>query len=430
MKVPSTQRSVRGVLVLGATFATDNMGVSALASGAISIVSRRFPDAQISFLDYAREPTHTSVLIEGRAIEVPLINLRFSWRVWLQNNVAYLLVLTGLSRLLGERFARRIGAGNPWLRAVREADLAVAVSGGDSFSDIYGLGRFFYVYLPQLLVLWAGTRLVLLPQTVGPFRTRLARWLAKWLLGRALRICTREQSGVIEVRQLLGDIGTRARFCYDMGFVLEPRRPNRGLEVIETLRHSGRPLVALNVSGLLMMGGYDRSNAFQLKVDYGDLMQRTIDFLIERRDVDVVLVPHVFGEQAESDSIACVNLHTLLAQRYQGRLACVNGRFDQNEVKYLIGQTDLLVGGRMHACIAALSQGVPAVGIAYSQKFLGVFQTIGAGDLVADPRSMTAEQILDTIDNVLRRRGEVAAKLRSAMVEVKRDLFSALDGIE
>jgi polysaccharide pyruvyl transferase WcaK-like protein len=235
---------------------------------------------------------------------------------------------------------------------------------------------------------------------------------------------------VIEVRQLLGDIGTRARFCYDMGFVLEPRRPNRGLEVIETLRHSGRPLVALNVSGLLMMGGYDRSNAFQLKVDYGDLMQRTIDFLIERRDVDVVLVPHVFGEQAESDSIACVNLHTLLAQRYQGRLACVNGRFDQNEVKYLIGQTDLLVGGRMHACIAALSQGVPAVGIAYSQKFLGVFQTIGAGDLVADPRSMTAEQILDTIDNVLRRRGEVAAKLRSAMVEVKRDLFSALDGIE
>jgi hypothetical protein len=43
---------------------------------------------------------------------------------------------------------------------------------------------------------------------------------------------------------------------------------------------------------------------------------------------------------------------------------------------------------------------------------------------------MTAEQILGTIDNVLRRRGEVAAKLRSAMVEVKRDLFSALDGIE
>ena len=46
----------------------------------------------------------------------------------------------------------------------------------------------------------------------------------------------------------------------------------------------------------------------------------------------------------------------------------------------------------MHACIAALSQTVPAVAIAYSRKFLGVMETIGVEDIVVDPQCMTADE--------------------------------------
>ncbi len=422
-------QSARRVLLLGATFATDNMGVGALASGAISILARRYPEAQISFLDYGRHATRSPVSVDGRPFEVPLVNLRFSWKVLLENNVVYLLFLAGLSRVAGERFAQRTARRNPWIKAIRDADVAVAVSGGDSFSDIYGLGRFFYVYLPQLLVLWLGTKLVLLPQTIGPFRTGLARGLAERLLRRAQRVYSREQAGVQEVKHLLGDEGAHARFCYDMGFILEPRRPLRGLDELEALKRSGRLLVGLNVSGLLMMGGYDRNNAFDLKVDYRDLVGRAVEFFVRGQDADVILVPHVFGDQPESDSIACAALFDALKDRYPGRLGCIRGQFDQNEIKYVIGRCDFFVGARMHACIAALSQGIPAIGIAYSQKFLGVFQTVGAGDLVADPRHLTTEQILEAIDGALRDRVEIASALRRTMIDVKRELFAALDGI-
>jgi polysaccharide pyruvyl transferase WcaK-like protein len=425
----SEAESARRVLLLGATFATDNMGVGALASGAISILARRYPDAQISFLDYGREPTRSPVKLDGSSLEIPLINLRFSWKVFLRNNIVYLLVLAGLSRALGERFAQRASQSNPWFKSIREADVAVAVSGGDSFSDIYGLGRFFYVYLPQLLVLWLGTKLVLLPQTIGPFRTRLARRLAEWLLNRAQRIYSREQAGVEDVQQLLGNTGAHVRFCYDMGFILEPHRPTHGLDELEELKRSGRLLVGFNVSGLLLMGGYDRSNAFDLKIDYRDLVERAIEFFIRSEDADVILVPHVFGDQLESDATACAALYNEMKHRYEGRLACIHGHFDQNEIKFIIGQCDFFVGARMHACIAALSQGIPAIGIAYSKKFLGVFQTVDAGDLVADPRHLTIEQILETIDNAMQSRVEIAARLRKTMVDVKRDLYAALDGI-
>jgi colanic acid/amylovoran biosynthesis protein len=82
-------------------------------------------------------------------------------------------------RLLGPHALAALARRNRWLQAVQEADVALAVSGGDSFSDIYGLGRFMYVALPQLLVMAVGKPLVLLPQTIGPFAGPTARAIAR-----------------------------------------------------------------------------------------------------------------------------------------------------------------------------------------------------------------------------------------------------------
>lgn len=423
--------AARRVLVLGATFETDNMGVGALASGAVSILARHYPDAQISFLDYGRLPKVSTIAVDGVTRQIPLVNLRFTWKILLRNNIVYLLVVSALGRVLGEAFAQRVARRNPWLQAIREADVAVAVSGGDSFSDIYGLGRFFYVYLPQLLVVSQATKLVMLPQTIGPFRTSLARRLAEQLLRRAERVYSRDRAGVREVQSMLGTEGARARFCYDLGFILEPRQPRQhaDLDDLASLKRHGRVLVGLNVSGLLLMGGYERNNAFDLKIDYRSFIEEAIEFLVRVKNADVILIPHVFGEQAESDSTASASLYETLKDRYPGRLACIRGRYDQNEIKHIIKQCDFFIGARMHACIAALSQAIPAIGIAYSQKFLGVFETVGAGPLVADPRLLTSEQILEVIDHAMGRRVEIATGLRDTMAEVKHDLFCAMDGI-
>ena len=49
----------------------------------------------------------------------------------------------------------------------------------------------------------------------------------------------------------------------------------------------------------------------------------------------------------------------------------------------------------MHACIAALSQGVPCVGVAYSMKFAGVFESIGAGEWVVEARDLSTEEAVN-----------------------------------
>jgi colanic acid/amylovoran biosynthesis protein len=130
------------------------MGVSALTAGALTCLNQAIPDAEISLLDYGAEARTYTIDVGGKRIEVRLINLRFSKRFYLPNNVASLTLLSLIIRLLSFRGLRRaLVARNQWLRQIDETGLFAAISGGDSFSDIYGFSRLLYVALAQILVL-------------------------------------------------------------------------------------------------------------------------------------------------------------------------------------------------------------------------------------------------------------------------------------
>ena len=94
--------------------------------------------------------------------------------------------------------------------------------------------------------------------------------------------------------------------------------------------------------------------------------------------------------------------------------------YDQNETKYLIGLCDFFLGARMHATIAALSQGMPAVGMAYSRKFRGVFETAGVGDCVLDLRKLSNDHVLDGIKGIYQRRRIVEAYAGKKGSKIKR----------
>jgi polysaccharide pyruvyl transferase WcaK-like protein len=77
----------------------------------------------------------------------------------------------------------------------------------------------------------------------------------------------------------------------------------------------------------------------------------------------------------------------------------------------------------MHACIAALSQGTPAVATAYSDKFAGVLQTVGIGALVMDLRTMQSDEILSAIGDAFDRRASLRGHLERTVPRVKRHVL-------
>jgi polysaccharide pyruvyl transferase WcaK-like protein len=425
MKSENSDRPLT-VGLLGASFGTNNLGVAALACGAVASVCHSYPKARIFLIDYARDPDTYYVLHPGGVATVELINIRFSKRFFLRNNISYLLFLALCIRLLPSRKWRsRLHRHNHVLKAIQEADIIGSIAGGDSFSDIYGLGRLIYVALPQILVRVVGKPLVLLPQTFGPFNGTLAKAVARSIIRHSRMVYTRDPGGLEAIRGLIVRDHGRLAFAYDMGFALEPHIRTEKTPPWLAGYDKSIPLVGLNVSGLLYIGGYTRSNMFGIKVDYRQLIHELIDFLVRKCCVHIMLVPHVFGtgEDSESDVVASRKIYEDEADKRQGELFLLDGEYDQHEIKAIIGRCDFFIGSRMHACIAAISQCVPTVGLAYSQKFHGVFESAGIEELVVDLRQSVGDAIITTVDRAYQRRAEIRAKLEANIPAVRASIL-------
>lgn len=423
------------VCLLGATYATNNLGVNALTDGAVRCILHRYPRAWVSLLDYGKQ-MRTYAYTDGiDSARLPLVNIRFSKWPFVRNHVATLILAAAIARLLPSRRLRDSWIRHwPVLRHLRSCSLAAAISGGDSFSDMYGSRRFFYVVLPQVLALTAGVPLVLLPQTIGPFRTRLCGWVARQLLAKAHLVYSRDQKGLAYTRALLrrSPSDDRVRFCYDVGFVLQPaREPPPSAEQLTSLRKAGHLVVGVNVSGLLAMGGYNRRNMFGLQADYQRLMRSILDRVLQVPQVVVVLVPHVFGtHNPESDEAVCRKLYHTAGTAYGSRLLLATAANNQRTAKALIGNCDFFIGSRMHACIAALSQTVPAVGVAYSDKFAGVMRSLELERLVIDIREENEAHAVERIAALLATRDEIRAHLQQTIPTVIARVLGLFDDIQ
>ena len=419
---------MKKITLLGANLNTGNMGVGALMLGAVTCVRHAWPDAAITLLDYDDHPAMVDCKVNGVIVQVPMIPMRFSKKLKLQNNIARLLVVSLVLRLLPRATQRRIIHENFCLEHLDNTDLVLSIAGGDSFSDIYGFGRFAYIVLPLLWALAMRKKLILMPQTIGPFKNMLVRRIAAFIMKRAEIVYARDNESLTYARKLMGRRKAHnARFCYDMGFVLCPEKSiTHTLESTIAQKHI-KTVVGLNISGLLCMGGYTHRNMFRLNVDYSDLIRSLITFLITEKKSTVALIPHVFGASGESDVPAAKIFFNELQGRFGSDILLVQGNYDPAEIKYIIGRCDFFIGSRMHACIAALSQGVPAVGIAYSRKFSGVLESIGMDGLVTDPRKSTKLEILAMIGRAFDARESMARQLQERMLHIKGTVINLLN---
>ncbi len=418
------------IWLLGASFETPNMGVSALAEASLKCIYHHWPDADVMVRSFHSDTEH-AMTIQGRPITLRYREMWFGRNLSKPQNIYLLLIYAVLVKFFPFLRARLIAA-NPYFRELMELDIVADITGGDSFSDIYGLKRLFYGSLTKALGILCAKHFVMLPQTYGPFKSKRARFIARRILNNSDAVYARDKSGAEYVKGILGNNPqqTLVQFVPDVAFVLDPEQPeSEMLAQIATLKAAGKTVVGLNVSGLLYNGHYQAEDSFGLHSNYRNLVTKLLETLLSHPEVVVVLVPHVFDVKGhfESDPDACEDLHARLQSKYPERLFVVTDTLNHRQVKFIIGQCAFFLGSRMHACIAALSQTVPAVGVAYSGKFQGVFDSVGAGDNVIDLRKCSDDEVLAAVERCYENREALAQTLKQSVPEVQETLMHLFD---
>jgi colanic acid/amylovoran biosynthesis protein len=316
------------------------------------------------------------------------------------------------------------GLGNRGVEIIRAADATLDLSGGDSFTDLYGPKRFWGVGLPKLIALEQNTPLVLPPQTYGPFSSPHLQRVAARIVRGAAHCWARDPHSLEVLRRLLGDVSDPARCSLgvDVAFGLERRKPLTSLssEVDRWLEDGAGPVVGLNVSGLVYLDPQRGRRDYGFRADYRAVIQGLLQRLLEESDARVVLVPHVLAPVGhfESDREACQRVLAGLGEVARDRVALLEGEYAVTEVKHLISRLDWFCGTRMHSTIAALSSGVPAAAVAYSPKFRGVFEVLDQSAGVADPTDAGTAAVVESLLVAYNRREEARGRLNAALPTV------------
>lgn len=292
---------------------------------------------------------------------------------------------------------------------VRRCDIVFDIGAGDSFADIYGAARISKMLLAQNVVLMAGRKLALGPQTIGPFRRKWVGRLAANLLSRARMVSVRDAQSATCARQ----IGFNGVLTEATDVALRLPGP-----ALTSSRDPARIRVGINVSGLLFNGGYTGRNMFGLRCDYARVMHKVVQLFHDRSDCEVHLISHVRSEAmpVEDDRRAATTLarsfpNCHLAPDFAGPI----------EAKAYISGMDFFIGARMHACIAAFSSEIPVVPMAYSRKFAGFFGSLGYPHWI-DCCSDTEDEILDRLQRAFEDRDALRRDARKACGEGRRRL--------
>lgn len=405
--------------ILGASLDVGNRGVLALGVAVARLLSRLSPSMDIVFHYGSRSGGSRRISQEGAPVTVR--NCRMSLRSAPSEHILVILAFAILYRLGLPAPARR----NAWLSSLIEADFIGDIRGGDSFSDIYGFWRFVLGSLPLLSVALVRRPYVMLPQTYGPFRWKVSRRLAGFMLRRASIVLTRDRNCERIVFELSGKA---VHFCPDVAFALESTNPERVRIIPDGLPLGGESTcVGVNVSGLLYMGGYTQKNMFGLLSDYRETVDQLITAILTTTHADILLVPHVFGDEQEEE--ACLTAWRTHRLRHPGRVFALASPLNERELKWVIGKTDFFVGSRMHACIAALSQCVPTIGLAYSDKFLGVFESAGVGKSIVDLRTTPTNEVVARTLTAFARQSEAPGELESRIPGLQNAIAECFRGL-
>jgi len=374
---------MKKILLVGASLNSGNRGVNALTRGTINSLIEQFEDVSVKILSYSvRQKVVNTLTYNDKELNVEEIPVN------IKQNIQSLNIFKII------KMHRQIK------KFILEADVVLDISEGDSFSDIYGIKRFILHSIIKLYSVKFSEKFFLLPQTIGPFKRAWVKKSAKYLINGSTKTFVRDSISYKVVTEELGVKDSHVEHYPDMAFYMKPN-DNVNASVLKDLKKQGKTIIGLNISGLLYNGGYTGKNMFDFKVDYKELIDHIVKYFMEEKDTVVILVPHVIVKEmpVEDDLQTSENIYRNLKQDYSSRVHIVNDNLREDELKKIISFCDFFIGGRMHACIGAISTSVPTIPIAYSRKFAGIWNDFGLGFCVADPRAQDIEEIINIINN-------------------------------
>jgi polysaccharide pyruvyl transferase WcaK-like protein len=379
------------------TFQRDNRGDAALLSVTLDQLHEAFPGARVEiagFEDPDRWPSYEGVpnlgSIRRWTGDEGIGRLRRISRKSTALGLAALATLPGGGRAL--RGLGRLLPAEPRaeVRALTSADLVVSACGGylNGRPGLAGDLSVGFLLLPLWLACRSGVPVVLGPQSLGPFPSRVQRLMARRVLGGCRRVVARESISVLRLTEAGVPTANVLRGVdVAFGFRSRSRRDWRRELGIPT---DGR-MVLMTARQYLDRDGQQR---------YERAMAGAVRHLIEERGCTVVLAPQVTCDyQGDDDRVVNARIAALVGDP---RLLVVDdGTVDHHDIFALYRGADAILGTRFHSVIFGLVAQVPCAAVEYEHKTYGIMADLSLEHWVVPMAEADEPGLVALLDRLL-----------------------------
>jgi len=306
------------------------------------------------------------------------------------------------------------------LKSLKEADIVISYS-DENFKEaasylplnVYWVAAWWSMLFSRtwdvLCAKFFGKHVVMFPNSVGPFRTWFGRLMARSVLNMMDFILIREPISYNIVNAL--GVKPPKILTSDTTILLEG---NSGEALFK-----GVPGPILGVSP----GFYAQTLSKEDIKRYIICHARALDLAIEKFGFTVAFLPlYISGFPYDDLEVSKLIMEKMENKRhtflYEAKsIECFKSALDH---------ANLVVSSKMHPAVLAVSDGVPAICIAYDQKQVGFFQLLGLDECVLLIRDFSGEALFQKINNVWARREEIRKMLSEKVPLLRKNVLETV----
>lgn len=364
---------------------------------------------------------------EDEKVEIVPMELYYSWDGDLEKAEKELEIAT--------RFLQTgdLNQTTPYIDLVKEMDLVIDFSGdiwGDN-ADFLGDDRFYVGLIKDRVAQIFSKKTAMIAGSPGPFSEGKNLEFAKEVFQNFDLVTNRENIS----KGLLESYGfdtskTHSLTCPAFRFEPAPLETIEKFDKIDKIISHQRPNIGFLLCGWnFIEGPFDKWP--RPDSDY-EVFVNVLEKFSENVDADIYLMSHSNGFPIPPKEFKLIHgrdfpimkqLKNVLEKRRKTKnIYLLEGVYDAWQSKAILGQFDMVISGRVHAAVGAMSQSVPTVIIDYghepkAHKLKGFAETAGQLEFVAQPD--LEDDLYNKVMKAWSSKAEVKEKLNITIPKVK-----------
>jgi colanic acid/amylovoran biosynthesis protein WcaK/AmsJ len=282
---------------------------------------------------------------------------------------------------------------------LKNADLVVTAPGGfilDAHLNV--MSMLLEIIVPKM----HGKKVFLSPQSIGPVRSRVLKYIISKALDGCDAICVREPISMEFVQRELRVPRCRLIRMNDLAFfhdASERRLAQRILEEEFGIRPGERFIAATVVEWNFP---HHRDPA-ALRRRYLQAMGDALSWSAQRYNAKIIMLNQVSADLPAARVVKEIVGERLLVDTKDRTPAEMRGMFSH---------ATLAVTSRFHSCIFSLLEGIPSVAISYVWKTEGIMQELELSEWVHKIETVKAGTLVEQIDAIMAQRDQMSVLVR------------------